>query len=51
MTPYRILWKSEEFQICIAAASVALLNAAVLFSVHHGPSQIHRSLNSVSKIF
>jgi hypothetical protein len=29
----------------------ALLHAAVLRSVHYGPSQIHYSLNIVSKIF
>jgi hypothetical protein len=51
MTPYRFLWKSEEFQICIAAASIALLHAAVLFSIHYGTSQIHCSLNTVSKVF
>ena len=36
MTPYGILWKSEEFQICIAAVSIALLHVALL-SVHYGP--------------
>jgi hypothetical protein len=51
MTPYSILWKSEEFQIRIAAASTALLHAAVMLSVHDGPSQIHYSLNTLSKIF
>jgi hypothetical protein len=51
MTPHRILWKSEEFQICFAAASIALLHAAGLLPVHYGPSQIHDSLNTASKIF
>jgi len=44
--------KSEEFQICIAAAaSIALLQATVLFSIHYEPSHIHHTLNIVSKIF
>jgi hypothetical protein len=51
MTPYRILWKSEEFQICIAAASTALLHTAVMLSVRYGPSQINYSLNTLSKMF
>jgi len=50
MIPHRIVWKSEEFQFCIAAASPASRHAAVLVSVHYGPSQIH-SLNTVIKIF
>jgi hypothetical protein len=51
MTTYRILWKSEDFQICIAAASIALLHAAVLVSVHYGPSQniLNQSDNSIEK--
>jgi hypothetical protein len=51
MTPYWIFGKSEEFQVCVAAASSASRHAAVLFSVHYGPSQIHYSLNIVIKIF
>jgi hypothetical protein len=51
MTPYRILWKSEEFQFFIAAAPTAPWHAAVLLSVHYGPSQIHYSLNNVIKLF
>jgi len=51
MTPYRIVWKSEEFQFCIAAASSASRHAAVLISVHYGPTQIHYSLNTAIKIF
>ena len=47
MTPYRIVWKSEEFQTRIAAASSASRRAAVLFTVHYGPSQIRYSLNTV----
>jgi len=34
MTPHRIRWKSEEFQICIAAASCAFWHAAMLIMVH-----------------
>jgi len=51
MTTHRILWKSEEFQICIVAASITLLHASVTFSVHYGSSQIHYSLKTVSKMF
>ena len=51
MTPYKIQWKSEEFQFCIAAASCALWHTAVLVSVYYGPSQIHYSLHIVIKIF
>ena len=42
---------SEELQMCIPTATIALLHAATLLSVHEGPSQIHYSLNTVSKIF
>jgi hypothetical protein len=45
------LWKSEEFQFCIAAASSASRHTALLVSVHYGPSQIHYSSNIVIKIF
>jgi hypothetical protein len=41
----------QEFQTFIAAASIAILQAAVLFLAHILPSQIHYSLNTVSKIF
>jgi hypothetical protein len=51
MTPYNTLRKYEEFQICIAAASTALLHVAVMLSVRYGPSQIHYSLHTLSKIF
>jgi hypothetical protein len=51
MTMYRIRQKSEEFQICIPAASCAFWHAAVLITVRYGPSQIHYSLNTVIKIF
>jgi len=47
---YRTVWKSEEFQFCIAAASSASRHTAVLVLVHYGPSQIHYSLNTVIKI-
>jgi len=50
MTPYRIVYKFEEFQIWIAAASSASRHTAVLFSVHYWPSQIHYSLNTVFPI-
>jgi len=46
MTPYRFLWKSVEFQMCIAAASCAFWHAAVPITVHSEPSQIHYSLNT-----
>ena len=45
------MWKSEEFQFRIPAASSACRHAAVLRSVHYGPSQIHYSLNTVIKLF
>jgi hypothetical protein len=51
MTSYRIRWKADEFQICIAAASCAFWQAEVLIMVHYGLSQIHYSLNTVIKIF
>ena len=51
MTPYRIHWKSQEFQICIAAVSCTFLHAAVLIMFQYGLSQIHYSLNIVIKIF
>jgi hypothetical protein len=51
MIPYRSLWKCEEFCICIAAASIALLHTTILFSVHCEPSQIHYSLNTDNNIF
>jgi len=41
MTLHRLRWKSEEFQICIAAASCAFWHTAVLIMVHYGLSQIH----------
>jgi len=50
MTPYRIVYKSEEFQIWIAAASSASRHTAVLFSVHYGPRQIHYLLKTVFPI-
>jgi hypothetical protein len=50
MTPNRIVWKSEEFQNWIAAASSASRHAAVLFTVHYGPSQMYYSLNTVFPI-
>jgi hypothetical protein len=49
-SPYRIVWKYEEFQIRIAAASSASRHVAVLFSVYYGPSQIHYSLKPVFPI-
>jgi hypothetical protein len=51
MTSYSILWKYEEFQIYIAAASTALLHAAVMLLVCYGPSKINYSLHTLSKIF
>jgi hypothetical protein len=45
-----IVRKSEEFQIWIAAASSASRHAAVLFSVHYGPSQIYYLLKTVFPI-
>jgi len=51
MTPNRIVWKSEELQFCIAAASSASRHAAILHMVHYGPSQVHYSLNTVIKLF
>jgi hypothetical protein len=50
MTPYRIVWKCKEFEICIPAASSAPRHAAVLDSVHNGPSQNHYLLN-IMKLF
>jgi hypothetical protein len=45
-----MVWKSEELQFCIAAASSASRHAAVLVMVHYIPSQIHYSLNKVIKL-
>jgi len=51
MTQYEILWKSEDFQFCVAAASSASRHATELVPIHSGPSKIHYSLNTVFKIF
>ena len=51
MTPYRIRWKSQEFQICIAAVSCTFWHAALLIMVQFGLPQIHYSLHTVIKIF
>jgi hypothetical protein len=44
--PYWVVWKSEAFLFCIAAASHGSRHTAVFHSVHYGPSQIRYSMAS-----